>query len=99
MVFEAMVMILSRLIAGFAATFLAIILWSKTRDTAWMFIVIGTIVSYGEIVFTALRAFGVVKADLLKLYGVSIFEVVLVNLPLLFYSTAFIIMIARRSLR
>jgi hypothetical protein len=96
---EAMVMILSRLVVGSLVTLLAIILWSKTRDTAWMFIVIGTIVSYGEIVFTALRAFGVVRADLLNLFGISVFEVVLVNLPLLFYAAAFIIMIARRSLR
>jgi hypothetical protein len=54
----------SKLILGAVATFLAIILWSKTRDTAWMLIVIGIIVSYVEVVFVTLNGFGIVRADL-----------------------------------
>ena len=96
---EQMVMILSRLAAGSLATFLAIILWSKTRDTAWMFIIIGIIVGYGEIVYVTLKAFGVVHAELIVFKGISLFEVVLAVLPVLFFSIAFIIMILRRSIR
>lgn len=99
MIQEQMVMILSKLIVGSVATFLSIVLWSKTRDTAWMFIVLGTIVGYGEVVFVTLRSFGVVEASILMIGGISIFEIVLANLPVLFYSVAFIIMILRRTVR
>lgn len=96
---DQMAMILSRLGVGSLVTFLSILLWSKTRDTAWMFVIIGTIVGYGEIVFITLRAFGVVHAELLVIKGVSVFEVVLANLPMLFFAAAFLVMIARRSIR
>jgi hypothetical protein len=96
---EQMVMLLSRLAAGSLAAFLAIILWSKTRDTAWMFIIIGIIVGYGEIVYITLKSFGVVHAELIVFKGVSLFEAVLAVLPVLFFSVAFIIMILRRSIR
>jgi hypothetical protein len=92
-------MILSRLALGSAATFLSIILWSKTRDTAWMLVIIGVIVAYGESVFQTLKAFGIVKAEILIMADISIFEIVLANLPMLFFAAAFLIMIIRRTLR
>ena len=96
---DQLVMTLSKLIAGSVATFLSIVLWSKTRDTAWMFIVLGTIVAYGEIVFVTLRSFGVVEAEILMIGRISLFEIVLANLPVLFYCVAFVIMILRRTVR
>ncbi len=99
MSFEYMVTILSRLSVESVVTFLSILLWSKTRDTAWMFVILGVIVSYGESVFQTLRAFGIVNSELLVLRGVPVFNLVLSNLPMLFFAVAFIIMIFRRSLR
>ncbi len=96
---DQMVMILSRLGVESVVTFLSILLWSKTRDIAWMFVILGIIVSYGESVFQTLKAFGIVHAELLVVRGVPVFDVVLANLPMLFFAVAFLIMIARRSLR
>jgi hypothetical protein len=96
MVTEAMVLILSRLVFGAIATFLAIVLWSRTRDAAWMLIVIGTIVGYGEVLFTTLETFGMVSVSALTIYGVSVFRVVISNLPTVFFIIAFSVMIARR---
>ena len=93
---EAMVIILSRLVFGAIATFLAIVLWSRTRDIAWMLIVIGTIVGYGEVLFTTLETFGMVEVSALQVYGVSVFRVAVVNLPTLFFILAFSVMIARK---
>jgi hypothetical protein len=93
---EGVVIILSRLLFGAIAAFLAIILWSKTRDSAWMFVVIATIVSYGEVVYATLETLGLVQAELLVVGGVSIFRVVLANLPTVFYAVAFAIMVLRR---
>jgi len=93
---EGVVIILSRLLFGAVAAFLAIVLWSKTRDSAWMFVVIATIVSYGEVVYATLETLGLVQAELLVFGGVSIFRVVLANLPTAFYAIAFGIMVFRR---
>ena len=99
MALDQWILILSRLALGSIATFLAIILWSKTRDSAWMFIIIGVIVSYGEIVYTTLVSFGVIQEDWLNLSGIGIVEVVFANLPTVFFIIAFLIMVARRSPR
>ncbi|MCL1817715.1 MAG: hypothetical protein FWG35_02205 [Spirochaetaceae bacterium] len=93
------IMILSRLATGSIAAFLSILLWSKTRDTAWMFVIIGVIVICGETIFQTLKAFGIVRADLLAFSGVSVFELVLTNLPIIFFAVAFLIMFFRRALR
>ncbi|MFP4373669.1 MAG: hypothetical protein ACLFPO_05015 [Spirochaetaceae bacterium] len=93
---EAMILILSRLLFGAIATFLAIVLWSRTRDAAWMLIVIGTIVGYGEVLFTTLDRFGMVSVAAFTIQGVSVFRLLLSNLPTMFFILAFAVMIARR---
>jgi hypothetical protein len=90
-------MIVTELVIGSAAAFLAIILWSKPRDTAWMFIIIGVIVHYGGTIFQTLKSFGIVMADLLVIADISVFELVLANLPTLFFGTAFFIAIMRKA--
>jgi hypothetical protein len=94
-----LVLVLSRLVFGAVATFLAIILWSNVRDTAWMFIIIATIVSYGETVLTTLEFFGLVRIELFPFFGVSVFRIVFAVLPLVFLSVGFAVMIRRRRLR
>ncbi|HUX13097.1 MAG TPA: hypothetical protein VMW87_08705 [Spirochaetia bacterium] len=96
---ESMILILSRLSFGAIATFLSILVWSKTRDTAWMLVVIGTIVAYGEVVFTALENFGLARIDFFTIWGVSAVRLLFANLPMLFYSAAFLIVVIRRSRR
>ena len=94
---EQVILMLSRFSLGAIATFLAILLWSKTRDTAWMLIVVGTITYYGEIVFSALESFGIIRLDVLKIGEVAVFPIVLANLPILFFILAFLVMVVRRS--
>jgi hypothetical protein len=93
------IIILIRLLIGSAATFMSILLWSKTRDTAWMFVILGVITSYGETIFQTLKAFGIVTVDFLLISGVSVFEIVLANLPILFFTIALLAMILRKTLR
>lgn len=87
--------IIVRLIAGALATFLAILLWAKTRDTAWMLLIMGVIVEYGEIIYTTLKLFGVVPADVYLVPGLLQVDVVLVNLPLLLFAIGFFVMLLR----
>jgi hypothetical protein len=91
------IMLVVELAIGAAAVFLAIVLWSKTRDTAWMFGIIGVIAGYGETIFRTLKSFGIVSADLLVISGISVFEMVLANLPALFFGIAFFVVIRRKT--
>lgn len=96
---EPLITVLSRLGLGAVATFFAIVLWSRTRDPAWMFVVVATIIRYGEVVYSTLETFGVITAPGIVVAGESVFRLVLVNLPTVSIIVAFIIMIARRRLR
>lgn len=93
---EQGIMMLSRFVLGAVATFLAILVWSRTRDTAWMLIVVGTVAHYGEVVFSALESLGVVRLDLVTIGGVAVFPLILANLPMLFFIIAFLVMVVRR---
>ena len=90
------IVLLSRLATGAIATFFAILLWSQTRDASWVLVIIATLVSYAEIVISTLETFGVLTVDFLDVSGFPVFRMVLVNLPLVFLTLAFISMIARR---
>jgi hypothetical protein len=92
-------MLITKLALGSVAVFLAIILWAKTRDTAWMFVIIGVIAAYGEIIFQTLKSFGIVWADLVVISDIPVFELVLTNLPMLFFATAFLVVVSRKTSR
>ena len=97
--FSSMVEILSQLTLSAVATFLAILLWSNTRDTAWMFIVMGIILWFGRVMYSTLALFGIVQGELYVIAGLSLVKVVFFNLPYLFFIIAFIIMIVRNRVR
>lgn len=89
---------LTRLGFGAIATFFAIVLWSNTRDGAWMFVIIGTIIHYGEIMYTTFQLFGILQREI-TLFGVPFVRLLLTNLPALFFAVAFIMVIARSRIR
>jgi hypothetical protein len=89
-----------RLIIGAITTLFAIILWAKTRDTAWICVVIGIILSYVEIIFTTFRRLGILTAEVFLIWGLpglDIIQIMLINAPLLFFIMAFIIVILRNK--
>jgi hypothetical protein len=97
----AEISILIRLAIGAVGTFFAILLWSKSRDSAWVLVVIGTLISYTEIIFSTLVNLRLVQPDAFFLFGLEGFPLVhtvLVNLPMIFFTIAFIIVISRRRL-
>ena len=93
-----LVALIIRLGVGALATFGAILLWSQTRDSAWMLIIIGTIVNYGEIIYTTFYLFGILQRETLVL-GLPLVRIVLTNLPSLFYLLGFIVAISKTRLR
>lgn len=94
-----LIYIISRLSTGALAAFLAILLWSGTRDVSWLFIVMGTILFYAEIMYTTFGIFGIVAANIEIIPGILGVETLLSNLPLLCYCVAFLIMIRRNRIK
>jgi hypothetical protein len=86
----------SRLILGALAAFFAIMLWSKTRDVAWMLLVIGAIASYAEIVYSVLGMFGITEGSVFLVGSVPLATLILSNLPTGFYIAAFLVMVIRK---
>ena len=93
------VLLVSRLAAAAVAAFLAILLWSRTRDLAWMLIVIGVIASYAEILFDLLSRIGLVHETFYILWGIPLGRILLSNLPYLFLCAALAVMIQRKRIR
>jgi len=88
-----------RLASIAVATFLAIVVWSKTRDAAWMLIVVGIVAGYADILYALLTEFGLAPERGPLVAGVPLLGLVFPNLPWLFFSIAFAVMIARRRPR
>lgn len=89
----------SRFVLGAVATFLAILVWSRTRDTAWMLIVVGTVAHYGDVVLSAMETLGMVRLDQVTVMGVAVFPLILTNVPMLFFSIAFLVIVIRRRMQ
>ncbi|HSV56865.1 MAG TPA: hypothetical protein VLH39_07125 [Magnetospirillaceae bacterium] len=92
---SAPLFIVSRLAVTAVATFLAIVVWSRTRDLAWMLMVVGTIAGYADILYDLLSQLGVVPDGLLVAPGVPLAAIVFSNLSTLLYGAAFAVMVAR----
>ncbi len=86
----------SHLVLGAFSTFCAILLWSRSRDMAWTFVIIGAIVAYANIVLTTLRSFGILGEDPFLYQGIPVLSIALADLPLLFSGIGFLVAAARR---
>jgi hypothetical protein len=94
-----LVYILSRLILGALASFFAIMLWSRTRDIAWMLMVIGTIAAYVETVYAILKLFGIESGDYLLIGSMPFMSILLPCLPTVFFTATLIVMVFRKYRR
>lgn len=86
-----------KLVFGGIAAFLAIMLWSRTREPSWVCVVAGAVTGYAGIVYELLVKLGIVFA---KGYVVPGTEIPLSTLfftvvPLLFVIVAFVLMLVK----
>ncbi len=92
------VYMMTKIIFGGIATFFAVLVWSKTRDIAWILIVIGTIVYYIGIIYDTLDMFGIVGEYAIVINGISLVKLILSNLPMVIFVFAFIIVVVRKRI-
>jgi hypothetical protein len=88
--------IVSRLSLGAVASFLAIMLWSKTRDIAWMLMVTGAIAAYVETVYSILELFGITGEAVISIGALPLVSIILPCLPMIFFIAAFAVMVVRK---
>ena len=93
------VYIVCRLTLGAAAAFLAIMLWSRTRDMAWMFVIVGVLTSYVEVVYSILEPLGISGGNILSIGSRPIASILFPCLPMVFFIIAFTIMVVRKYRR
>jgi hypothetical protein len=83
------IFVYSRLILGAVAAFLAIMLWARTRNAAWMLIVAAAVTAYAETVYSVMELSG---------FGaVPLVAILLPALRMIFFTAAFLIMVVRRK--
>ncbi len=74
--------LLDNILAGIAA-FIAIIVWVKTRDISWIFIVLSVIGFYVSVIYKTLLFFGIVVSGKYTFFGIDIVEMLFSYMPLL----------------
>lgn len=95
----------AKLLLGGIIAFLAIALWSKTRDGAWMSLVIAAVTNYAGIISQLLFKLGIVMLKGFKIFGRKvtqeqadlIVQISFSAIPALFVIIAFILMLSRLS--
>jgi hypothetical protein len=86
----------SRLVLGALTAFFAIMLWSRTRDVAWMLMVTGMLAAYVETIYSVLEMFGVTGTMTATIGSVPLASILLPNLPTIFILAAFLVMVVRK---
>lgn len=93
---ELSVLVIDLALSGVTA-FVAIMLWSLTREPAWMLVIIGLVIRVGDVAFQTLDRFGIIAVIDIRVQGLPLFWVLLRAIPLLFIIAGIVAMI--RSLR
>ena len=91
----SLILYIIKLVLGGIAAFLAIMLWSKTRDAAWMSLVAGIVTSYASIVYEMLVDLGIVLGTGPLVFGLPLATLLFTVIPTLFYILAFILILLR----
>ena len=88
-----------QLAVGAVATFLAILVWSRTRDVAWILIVLAVMGAYVGYVLRTLDQFGLLDTAAYEIGGLPVFELVIGNLPGALIAAGFAVLLSKRRLR
>ncbi|MGP1458492.1 MAG: hypothetical protein ACTTKL_04205 [Treponema sp.] len=90
-----MILYVLKLVFGGTAAFLAVTLWSKTKDAAWMSVVAGAVTMYAGLVYGMLIDLYVILPCCIAFLGIPLTTLVFTVIPYLFFIIAFILMLKR----
>jgi len=86
-----------KLVLGGIAAFLAILLWSKSRNGGWMCLVASVLISYAGIIFDMMKEFGILSLDHIVLYGLPVISLCFTVIPSVLLIIALILFIKEAS--
>lgn len=84
-----------KLIAGFLAALISVLLWSKTRDSAWLTVVLGVVFLFLETLFEVLDAFGVEMYKEIQYGDIEILPLIFGTVPFIFFGLGMLIFLLR----
>ena len=74
-----------------AAVFISIIIWTKTRDSSWIFIILSVIAFYIAVVYRTLIFFGIITEGIIIYMNIDVFSVLADVFPVVLLILALII--------
>lgn len=84
-----------KLVIGFMAAFTSVMLWSKTRDGAWLSMVLGVVFLYLETLLEILDSFGFIIYKSFNFGEIEILPLLFNVLPFLFFTLGLVIFLLR----
>lgn len=84
-----------KLVLSGTTAFLAILLFNRTQDGAWLSLVAGVITGYAGIVYDMLLKLGLVSGLDGTIFGIPLLKLFFTVVPSIFFILAFIMMIHR----
>lgn len=86
-----------KLVLGGIAAFLAILLWSKSRNGGWMCLVASVLISYAGIIFDMMSELGIISLNNVAVFGVPVINLCLTAVPSILLIIALILFIKEAS--
>jgi len=90
------ILVIDLVLSGVVA-FTALMLWSLIREPAWMLVIIGMVIRFGDVAFQTLHRFGIISVIDVRIGDISLFWMLMRATPLVFIIVGIITMI--RSVR
>lgn len=84
-----------RMICAFFAAFPAIALWSKTRDAAWVFMVLGALFLFIDALYAVLVMIGLTTYQISFFSDIPVLRSTLSGLPAVFFGIGFLVFLIR----
>lgn len=84
-----------KLISGFIAALVSVMLWSKTRDAAWLLMVVGVVFLYIETLMKILDAFGFILYRDVEVRGLAPLPLIFEVMPFIFFATGMFLFLLR----
>jgi len=92
---EYVLVLTIKLLLGFISAIVSLMLWSKTRDGAWLTMVLGVIFLYMKILLNVLNSFGFIAYDNIKISGIVLIPLLFETLPFVFFTIGMVIFLLR----
>ena len=94
-----MIVFVFRLFLGGLISFLAILVWSKTRDVVWMLIALGMIMQYVGVISQIIGGLGISFGPPIMVGGMPLTAFILSIIPQLLTITALIWFLVREKIK